>query len=174
MSTGCSRWPFTAVDLARGESDQRHLDALNSVGADGTATFILGGQIAGRIPAILLVYSEGNYIRASNDRPFLQIGESKYGSSSSKWRSSRARLSIEDRHRIDDEHSTGQFTGRPTLRFGHLPSNGLTVEEFRILPDSAVLGRLQTIWQRHMLQDPLRSDNDQGCDALGFSRRHVV
>ena len=30
-------------------------------------------------PDILLVYPEGNYIRASDDRPFLQIGESKYG-----------------------------------------------------------------------------------------------
>ena len=31
------------------------------------------------MPDILLVYPEGNYIRASDDRPFLQIGESKYG-----------------------------------------------------------------------------------------------
>ena len=44
-----------------------------------TATFILGGQIAGERPDILLVYPEGNYIRASDERPFLQIGESKYG-----------------------------------------------------------------------------------------------
>ena len=33
-----------------------------------TATFILGGQIAGERPDILLVYPEGNYIRASDDR----------------------------------------------------------------------------------------------------------
>ena len=32
------------------------------------------------------------------------------------------------------------------------PADALTIEEFRILPDSTVLGRLQTIWQRHMLQ----------------------
>ena len=44
-----------------------------------TATFILGGQIAGRPPGILLIYSEGNYIRASSQTPFLQIGELKYG-----------------------------------------------------------------------------------------------
>ncbi len=30
-------------------------------------------------PDVLLVYPEGNYIRASEERPFLQIGESKYG-----------------------------------------------------------------------------------------------
>ncbi len=44
-----------------------------------TATFILGGQIRGRSPAIFLVYPEGNYIRASKLTNFLQIGELKYG-----------------------------------------------------------------------------------------------
>src|SRR4029077_11713117 len=53
--------------------------ALQRVGADGTATFILGGQIGKTPPDILLVYPEGNYIRASDERPFLQIGETKYG-----------------------------------------------------------------------------------------------
>ncbi len=61
------------------EVSQRHHEALEAVGADGTATFILGGQIAEEAPDILLIYPEGNYIRASDDRPFLQIGESKYG-----------------------------------------------------------------------------------------------
>ena len=56
-----------------------HKDALAGVGADGTATFILGGHVGDEMPDILLVYPEGNYIRASDDRPFLQIGESKYG-----------------------------------------------------------------------------------------------
>ena len=55
------------------------IEAVNAAGADGTATFILGGQISGARPEIFLVYPEGNYIRASNTRPFLQIGETKYG-----------------------------------------------------------------------------------------------
>src|SRR6476620_6988674 len=42
---------------------ERHREPLNRVGADATATFILGGQIAGERPDILLVYPEGNYIR---------------------------------------------------------------------------------------------------------------
>ena len=58
---------------------QRHRAGLSAIGADATATFILGGQIAGERPDIFLVYPEGNYIRASDERPFLQIGESKYG-----------------------------------------------------------------------------------------------
>jgi len=56
-----------------------HSEALSAVGADGTATFILGGQIEGEAPEIFLVYPEGNYIRSSKTHPFLQIGETKFG-----------------------------------------------------------------------------------------------
>lgn len=58
---------------------QRHRLGLSAVGADATASFILGGQIVGERPDILLIHPEGNYVHASDDRPFLQIGESKYG-----------------------------------------------------------------------------------------------
>lgn len=43
------------------------------------SNFILGGQIKNQDPNILMIYPEGNYIYASSDRPFLQIGETKYG-----------------------------------------------------------------------------------------------
>lgn len=43
------------------------------------ATFILGGQIAGRAPAIFMIYPQGNYIHESREHPFLQVGETKYG-----------------------------------------------------------------------------------------------
>ncbi|WP_420859974.1 peptidase [Marivivens marinus] len=43
------------------------------------ATLILGGQIAGGPPRLFLIYPEGNFIEASSDTPFFQIGETKYG-----------------------------------------------------------------------------------------------
>jgi putative proteasome-type protease len=43
------------------------------------ATFVLGGEIAGRPPSIFLIYPEGNYIRRSEQTPYLQAGEMKYG-----------------------------------------------------------------------------------------------
>jgi putative proteasome-type protease len=46
---------------------------------DASASFILGGQIAGEVPRLFLVYSEGNFIESSHDTPFVQIGEIKYG-----------------------------------------------------------------------------------------------
>jgi putative proteasome-type protease len=62
----------------------REHQAAFAVGVDATATFILGGQILGAPPDILLVYPEGNYVRASEERPFLQIGEASMASSCSK------------------------------------------------------------------------------------------
>ena len=43
------------------------------------ASFILGGQIFGDKPRLMLVYPQGNHITTSTDTPYLQIGESKYG-----------------------------------------------------------------------------------------------
>jgi putative proteasome-type protease len=56
--------------------DESYLRAQN---IDASASFIVGGQIAGETPRLFLVYSEGNFIEASNDTPYVQIGEIKYG-----------------------------------------------------------------------------------------------
>ena len=44
-----------------------------------TASIIVAGQIAGMQPRLFLIYPEGNFIEASWDTPFFQIGETKYG-----------------------------------------------------------------------------------------------
>jgi putative proteasome-type protease len=43
------------------------------------ASMILAGQIRGMEPRLFLIYPEGNFIEASFDTPFFQIGETKYG-----------------------------------------------------------------------------------------------
>jgi len=43
------------------------------------ASFVIGGQIAGKKHRIMMVYPEGNHITSSHDTPYLQIGEHKYG-----------------------------------------------------------------------------------------------
>jgi putative proteasome-type protease len=43
------------------------------------ATLILGGQIKGSEPRLFLIYPEGNFIEASDDSPYFQSGETKYG-----------------------------------------------------------------------------------------------
>ena len=43
------------------------------------ATLIVGGQIAPGPPRLFMVYPAGNFVEASDDTPFFQIGETKYG-----------------------------------------------------------------------------------------------
>ena len=48
-------------------------------GVDYSCSLIVGGQIRGEEPRLFHVYSEGNFIEATDDTPYFQIGESKYG-----------------------------------------------------------------------------------------------
>lgn len=62
------------------KEQRQHVDAMEKSGNGGAeASFILGGQIAGQEPEIYLIYPQGNYISASLETPYLQIGENKYG-----------------------------------------------------------------------------------------------
>jgi len=54
------------------EGEGQAADAFN-------ASIIVGGQIGDSEPRLFLVYPEGNFIEASIDTPFFQIGETKYG-----------------------------------------------------------------------------------------------
>jgi len=61
------------------EEQEKHTDALSKAGFTSDASFILGGQIEQGTPEIFMIYPQGNYITTSEQTPFLQIGESKYG-----------------------------------------------------------------------------------------------
>ena len=98
---------------------------------------------------------EGNYIRASDDRPFLQIGESKYGKFMLERRDPRAhrpRHGDQDRARLDDEHGAREPLRRPALR--PRPSTAparSTLDEHRFAADSPVLEQLREVWERNIL-----------------------
>ena len=46
---------------------------------DPSASFLVGGEIAGEGPRLFEVYAAGNFVEASPRSCFLQIGETKYG-----------------------------------------------------------------------------------------------
>ena len=53
--------------------------ALEQQGGGFQVSFLLGGQIGSAPVKLFQVYAAGNFIEASSDTPFLQIGEHKYG-----------------------------------------------------------------------------------------------
>jgi putative proteasome-type protease len=53
--------------------------ALEKAKIDSGCNFIVGGQIEGEAARLFQVYPEGNFIEASRDTNYLQLGETKYG-----------------------------------------------------------------------------------------------
>ena len=57
----------------------RDADDLKNSGVDFNVAMIFGGQIKGEAMRLFQVYSAGNFIEATPETPYFQIGESKYG-----------------------------------------------------------------------------------------------
>jgi putative proteasome-type protease len=79
-------WNATSLfDIARLTGDAlrevktRDAPYLQQNNIDSHANFIVGGQVKGEAPRLFEVYSEGNFIEATPDTCYFQIGESKYG-----------------------------------------------------------------------------------------------
>ena len=61
------------------EMHTRDGEALKAQGVEFNASFIVGGQIKGEPPRLFQIYSAGNFIEATADTTYFQVGESKYG-----------------------------------------------------------------------------------------------
>ena len=64
----------TVRDLRRTEQEM-----IESEPGLFSASFILGGQIGNEPPRLFQIYQEGNFIEATKDTIYFQIGEHKYG-----------------------------------------------------------------------------------------------
>jgi len=85
-ATGTTIWNATSMfDAARvlgaaiRRVYQRDAESLKQAGMDFNVSLIFGGQIAGEGMRLFQVYSAGNFIEATPETPYFQIGESKYG-----------------------------------------------------------------------------------------------
>lgn len=71
-------------DVARKVGDtirlvSEHLPPSQPGGVDFSCSFLVGGQIKTESQRLFMIYSQGNFIEATRDTPFFQIGELKYG-----------------------------------------------------------------------------------------------
>jgi putative proteasome-type protease len=57
----------------------RDADSLKAAGVEFNISLIFGGQIKGEGMRLFSVYSAGNFIEATSETAYFQIGESKYG-----------------------------------------------------------------------------------------------
>jgi putative proteasome-type protease len=67
------------VGNALRESHRRDAAAFKEFGVEFNASLTLGGQIKGEMPRLFCIYPAGNFIEATTETCYFQIGESKYG-----------------------------------------------------------------------------------------------
>lgn len=126
-----------------------HAEALRNSGANGQAMFIVGGQIASHPPGLYLVYPEGNYIAATPETPFLQLGESKYGKPVLS-RIASGKLTLEDAARLAlvsiDATMRSNISVGPPIELALYRRDSLTLDRHLILDEHSPL--LRTIGKR--------------------------
>lgn len=67
------------VGNAMREVQDQHRKALEEQGATANASMLVAGQRRGGRHRLFLIYSAGNFIEATDDTPYFQLGEHKYG-----------------------------------------------------------------------------------------------
>ncbi len=135
-----------------------HREGLNEVGADATATFILGGHVKATSgpTSSSSILRRATYIRALyDDRPFLQIGESKYGKFMLELAvEANVDLVTALKIALGSMMSTARanLSVGPPYDFGVYSIETGTFSEFRIDSDSPLLGKIREVWERHLLR----------------------
>jgi len=129
-----ARYLFEAAEYVGRVSvqvQQDHSGPLSSSGVSGETTLLLGGQIAGQPHGLMMIYPQGNYITASPETPYLQIGESKYGKPALD-RIVSPRLSLEDGAKLClvslDATTRSNITVGPPFEIGVYRRDGLVLE----------------------------------------------
>jgi putative proteasome-type protease len=127
---------------------------LRQADAAGQASFILGGQIAGQPHGLYLIYPQGNAIMATEETPFLQIGESKYGKPPLDY-VGHTGLSLEDAARLCLVSQVitrrSNLTVGPPFEVAMVPRDELRVSHRLKLEKSATeIERTMEVWSRTM------------------------
>ncbi|MGB5734234.1 MAG: 20S proteasome subunit A/B [Thiohalocapsa sp.] len=146
-----------------------HGPALAESGVSVQTTLILGGQIAGQPPGLVMIYPQGNYFSASPETPYLQIGENKYGKPALD-RIVRPDMSLEDAARLClvslDGTSRSNVTVGPPFEVAIYPRDGLALRHrLKLGQDSPLLAEVSQSWNaglRRVFEQLPRFDWENG------------
>lgn len=138
------------------EVHERDAEALEKFGVDFASSMILGGQIKGEEARVFSIYAAGNFIEATRETPYFQIGESKYG----KPIIDRV---ISPRTSLDEAAKCALISMDSTIRSNlsvDLPldlviyeRNALKVRQHvKITRDTAYYGLIRKQWGEHLRQ----------------------
>lgn len=153
VSLNSVHFPFDAAHYV-GEISVRvqneHPEVMKKSGVNVEASFILGGQIGLGEHEIYLIYPQGNYISTSDETPYLQIGETKYGKPILD-RIVTPQTSLEDAARCalvsEDSTMRSNISVGPPVELLIYRADSLTIDRRLLLkPQSAMFETLQKTW----------------------------
>ncbi len=153
VSLNSVHFPFDAAHYV-GEISVRvqneHPEVMKKSGVNVEASFILGGQIGLGEHEIYLIYPQGNYISTSDETPYLQIGETKYGKPILD-RIVTPQTSLEDAARCalvsEDSTMRSNISVGPPVELLIYRADSLSIDRRLLLkPQSAMFETLQKTW----------------------------
>ncbi len=117
--------------------------------------FLVGGQIKGEPPELYMVYAQGNFLRATKETPYLQIGEIKYGKPILDRAINFENTSLEEAAKcallsIDSTMKSNISVG-PPINLVQYETNRLLISQRRQFKEGdPYLAKIRTSWEKSL------------------------
>ena len=131
---------------------------------------LLGGQVKGESPNLILIYPQGNPLQATDDCPYLQIGETKYGRPILDRGIKYDRTTLEEAAKyallsMDSTMKSNVTVGPPVDLLAYSVDELDITRHRRFKEDDPDLAKIRIRWEQALRQAILRLPN------ISFSRR---
>jgi putative proteasome-type protease len=148
------------IDRAALERDQYNFNV----------NILLGGQVKGEAPNLMLIYPQGNPLQATEDSPYLQIGETKYGRPILDRGIKYDRTTLEEAAKyallsMDSTMKSNVTVGPPVDLLAYSLDELDITRHRRFKEDDSDLAKIRVRWEQALRQGILRLPN------VRFSKR---
>lgn len=125
---------------------------------------IVGGQVKGEPPGLFLIYPQGNPLQATEESPFLQIGETKYGRPILDRGIRYDRTTLEEAAKyallsLDSTMKSNVTVGPPIDLLAYSPDELDLTRHRRFTGDDPDLGKIRNRWDQVIRQAVNRLPN---------------
>ena len=123
--------------------------------------FLIGGQVRGQRPELYMVYPQGNPLSATEESPFLQIGETKYGRPILDRGIRYDRTTLEEAAKyallsMDSTMKSNVTVGPPIDLVAYSTDELNVTRQRKFAADDPDLGKIRTRWESALRQAILR------------------
>jgi len=154
-------------DAARMVGEQiRRVDAMDRPALEKddfkfNVNILLGGQVKGERPGLMLVYPQGNFVQATEESPYLQIGETKYGRPILDRGIKHDRTSLEEAAKyallsMDSTMKSNVTVGPPIDLLVYVTDELDVTRHRRFSADDADLNKIRVRWEQALRQAVLK------------------